>query len=820
MKRHLLSLLMIAALALGVEAQSINDPFFEKVKYRGAFGSENWLSGWANFDCRNTVYPAPPADSVIGNGDKTAAGGLKITSDRMLDGVYKLDGWVYVQSPATLTIKPGTVIRGTPGSVIVIEAGAKIMAEGTVNSPIVLTSLNDPGNRNNSDWAGLVLCGNAQVNDPAGYRTAEGGIGSKYGKGFGGVNEFINDQNSGVIKYMRIEFPGYDVTGTGNEINGLTLCAVGSGTTIDYVQVSYSGDDSYEWFGGKVNAKHLVAFAGEDDDFDTDYGFQGMIQFGVALRDSSIADQGSDKNRLYESDNDANGSANQPYTAPVFSNISGFGPRLTSTTQMAANHGDATYIRRNSRLKSYNMVLAAWKGGIALDGAKTHTAANQDSVALKYVTIAGSGTYFVTAGAGAPSNWASTDSVRHWFLKPGFHNDTLVSIADLKITNPFNYTNPDFLPMEGSPVLENSSWVKAIEEVEITGESSITSEKGSITLGMNILPSDPLVESYKSVKWEVTEGAELVSLNEETSVLTATSADNGSAVVRLILTRKDDSELVATREISISGQTIELTSIEISGGNSISTDGGTLALTAALLPENHTEGIEWSIKNVTGKASIDQAGLVTAGGTDLSNGTVRVYARAISSEVVDSVDLTLSNQSGADVFVTGITITADGGASEIAGAGSLQLSAGVLPANASIKDVVWSVNNTSVATISSTGLLTAVANGTVTITATAADGSGVTGTLEIVIHAVGIEDAWTRNIRIFPNPAVNEFTVSSEAGLSHITVLNMLGQPVRQIELNGSREVTVDVKDLSKGIYMIQLISSEKEVSVSRIIKK
>ena len=136
--------------------------------------------------------------------------------------------------------------------------------------------------------AGWSLCGYAKTNkhdDGAGVGIAEGGIGSKYG----GTDD--ND-NSGILQYVRIEFPGIPLTSTANsEINGLTLYSVGKATVIDHVQVSYSGDDSYEWFGGNVNAKYLVALGGLDDGFDTDNGFSGKIQFGFILQDPVKSDQ-------------------------------------------------------------------------------------------------------------------------------------------------------------------------------------------------------------------------------------------------------------------------------------------------------------------------------------------------------------------------------------------------------------------------------------------------------------------------------------------------------------------------------------------------
>lgn len=126
------------------------------------------------------------------------------------------------------------------------------------------------------------------------------------------------------MQYVRIEYPGIALT-LNNEINGLTMGGVGRGTTIDHIQVSYSGDDSYEWFGGTVNCKYLIAFRGWDDDFDTDYGYSGKLQYLVALRDPDIADQSSSNS--FESDNDGSGTLNEPITSPTWWNVTMIGPK-------------------------------------------------------------------------------------------------------------------------------------------------------------------------------------------------------------------------------------------------------------------------------------------------------------------------------------------------------------------------------------------------------------------------------------------------------------------------------------------------------------
>ncbi len=206
-----------------------------------------------------------------------------------------------------------------------------------------------------------MINGNGINNLPGGSGVAEGGIGSEYGG-----ND--NADNSGVLTFVRIEFPGYEVA-TGSEVNGLTLNSVGSGTRIEYVQVSYWGDDGFEWFGGAVNLKHIISYRTEDDDFDTDNGFAGMVQFGLIMRDPSIVD--TDTANAFESDNNSSGTELTPVTKAIFSNISAFGASKDQATWTGdpQNHKDgaAMRIRRASRLSIYNSLFLGWGKGVRLE---------------------------------------------------------------------------------------------------------------------------------------------------------------------------------------------------------------------------------------------------------------------------------------------------------------------------------------------------------------------------------------------------------------------------------------------------------------------
>jgi len=351
-----------------------------------------------------------------------------------------LSGFVYVKEGVTLTIEAGTLLKGlySTKAALIVERGGKIIAIGTAQKPIVFTSSQPVGQRTYGDWGGIVICGKAKCNKAGGEGIAEGGIGSNYG----GTDD---TDNSGSLQYVRIEFPGVPLSTTANsEINGLTFYSVGSGTTIDHVQVSYSGDDSFEWFGGTVNCKNIVALRGWDDDFDTDNGYSGTIQFAVSLRDPAQADQ-SGSNSL-ESDNDADGSTNTPITNATFSNFSVFGPKVDATTTVNTLYKRAIHIHRGSKLCVYNSVFAGFPTGLLLDGTLTQQLATANELQIENSILSGMGTYF------------ATNFERAYFTDASRHNDTLVTNDLLKYNSPFALSTPNFLPTTGSPVLNKASF--------------------------------------------------------------------------------------------------------------------------------------------------------------------------------------------------------------------------------------------------------------------------------------------------------------------------------------------------------------------------
>ena len=315
------------------------------------------------------INPVNPDGTVVVSGDISTA--TTWSSDK----IYLLKGNVFVTGNAVLTIQPGTIIKGdkaTKGA-LVITRGAKIEAVGTVDKPIVFTSNIAAGGRSAGDWGGLILLGKAPSNN--GTSNSIEGISDATDKGkYGGTDAA---DNSGTLKYVRVEYAGIPLS-PDNEINGITFGGVGSGTTVDFVQVYRSGDDAFEWFGGTVNAKHLIAIDTWDDDFDTDNGFAGKIQFGVAQRLASTADVS--RSNGFESDNNSAGDPSAPQTSAVFSNMTILGPLdVAAARNINANFQHAVQIRRNSSISIFNSVIAGYTEGVFYDDALPLTAVNSSA---------------------------------------------------------------------------------------------------------------------------------------------------------------------------------------------------------------------------------------------------------------------------------------------------------------------------------------------------------------------------------------------------------------------------------------------------------
>ena len=397
----------------------------------------------------------------LGNGDQH----FVFTGDVTLEkGTYLLKGWVYVADGAKLRIPAGTIIKGDKQTMasLIIEPGGYVEMKGTKEAPIVMTSEEAPGQRRPGDWGGLIIGGKAKNNQ--GTQQIEGGPRTIHG----GSNDA---DNSGIFQYIRVEFAGYPFE-TDKEINGITFGSVGSGTTIDHLRVSYSNDDSFEWFGGAVNCKYLVAYKGWDDEFDTDNGFSGTVQYCLSIRDPRIAD--TSQSNGFESDNNGTGADIAPFTTATFKNVTFIGPMAAKNTDFQNTSeyitaGDmypdnksklglfqsAIQIRRSSKLSCENTLAVGYPIGLIVDGEKGNTVqySKNGDFHLKNIIFAGMGVvgsdnnkkyedYLYNRETGTYDE--SQVSYSHTFFKSEASNKVMTE-AELGLADPMN-TGQNYCP--------------------------------------------------------------------------------------------------------------------------------------------------------------------------------------------------------------------------------------------------------------------------------------------------------------------------------------------------------------------------------------
>lgn len=322
------------------------------------------------------------AQVTISDDDLVAGGSYTWTADKE----YILNGYVFLEEGGQLTIEAGTVIKGSSvptdgskASALIITKGAKIFAEGTAEKPIIFTSDLDGqiqlGKDNKGAWGGVIILGKGIVGVDGGTQNIEG-IPSTEGRAEYGGND--NSDNSGVLRYVSIRHAG-SVLEANNEINGLTLGGVGSGTVIDYVEVFANADDGIEFFGGAVAVKHaVVSFCG-DDSYDYDQSWDGSGQYWFSLQDSI-------SNRAGEWDG-SEASDLQPSVSPVIANCTFIGAGPVSTNK---DGNDALRIRDAGAVQLYNSILTGFaKRAIVLDNDYNGNGDSYDRFLAGEVTFTG-----------------------------------------------------------------------------------------------------------------------------------------------------------------------------------------------------------------------------------------------------------------------------------------------------------------------------------------------------------------------------------------------------------------------------------------------
>jgi len=519
MKKSLLSIVSLFALAIQILSAQTSFKL-QQTTYVGALDADlanDWTQGWTNWDPQTTNYPAPTDLTTLDGTDASlpVPGEKNITNTLTLDAskVYLLKGLIVVRNGGKIIIPAGTVIRAQADvnanpknyASIVVERGGQIEINGTQNNPVVFTSAKAAGQRERGDWGGIIISGRAPHNlwTAADNVQIEGFNNVTFDPTLAKIGGTSPEDNSGSISYLRIEFGGlaFEVN---REINALTLGAVGSATEIHHVQASFNNDDSFEWFGGTVNSSHLISYKTTDDDFDTDNGYSGLSQFGIALRDSVYFDltwnlpSGSSTSEGFESDNEATGTANVAFaTRGVFSNYTVLGPvpagtnysQLNSTARSAFRRG--ARIRRNSSLRIVNSIFMGYRNFVMIDGdscvrntnfpaalalVTPNTAVNVQNKQISFANnlIVGTGCAFtsttdttanglveVARAKGSAEKLAAIDA---WVRASGNLANNIDPVpctsANSVLVNPLAAsTTPDFRPVAGSPALSGANFL-------------------------------------------------------------------------------------------------------------------------------------------------------------------------------------------------------------------------------------------------------------------------------------------------------------------------------------------------------------------------
>ncbi len=834
---------LLTALCLGSFAMA-QDAFWTPTTYRGAFPvtdntpATDWTAGWSNFDPENTAYPAT-----------VTTVSADITTNTTWSGVVKLMNKVYVKNNATLTIAPGTIIRGdklTQGTLI-ITRGAKIIADGTATNPIVFTSNEAVGARNEGDWGGLVLLGLAKNNQPGGVANIEGIVpttDSQYG------GNFDND-NSGILRYVRVEFAGIALE-PNKEINGITFGSVGNQTI-----VTFSGDDAFEWFGGTVNCKHLIAYRGLDDDFDCDFGYRGKVQFALSIRDKDLSDAPGDSN-AFECDNDAAGSTAQPKTRPIFSNVTLVGPKGNGTTALPTGEKfeKAFRLRRNSAVSVLNSLVTGWEKGLSIEGAPVVANLNGDTMVFVNNILtnfavpswSANNTNTVLNSGGSTTSWYNS-----WWGVDG--NDSTQTLAQVNWVNLFpalgvtpdarlgagsvaangaTFLNPVFFSV-AMPTVATTSYTycqgasaTALTATALTGNSLrwYTQAIGGTYTTIAPVPSTTTAGTYTYYVSQANAG------NDESMRVAITIVVNA---------------LPATPTIAASGSTtfctggsVDLTSSAASG-NVWSTNATTATITVSAtgnysVTVTDANGCSSTSAPISVNVSSAPAPTISASSTQACSGdVVTVTASAADSYLWSTGETSQSIQvsNTAAVYVTVTNANACNGVGQSAttnitftatptAAGSFTTAGNVVTfTNTSTGATAYSWDFGDFTNSSATAPAHAyAANGTYTVVLTAINGNCTnTATFEISIE-VGIEDATQMKFEVYPNPANEQIIVAFEnTTAGSLNILDAMGRVVFTQAYNeiGSVLLPINVSELASGSYTVQLINAD-QVGIKRLL--
>ena len=852
-KNYLLCAALLASTML-----SAQDAFWSVTNYKGAFPvtdntpATDWTSGWSNFDPENTVYPAT-----------VTTVSADITANTTWSGVVKLQNKVYVKNNATLTIAPGTIIRGDKltQATLIITRGAKLIADGTASNPIVFTSNEAVGSRNEGDWGGVVLLGLAKNNQPGGVANIEGIVPTTDTQ-FGG--NFDTD-NSGIIKFVRIEFAGIALE-PNKEVNGITFGSVGSGTIVDNVQVSFSGDDSFEWFGGTVNCKHLIAYRGLDDDFDTDFGYRGKVQFFLSIRDKDLFDAPGDSN-CFESDNDAAGSTAQPKTMPIFSNGTIVGPKGNGTIALPIGEKfeKAFRLRRNTSTSCFNSIVTGWEKGLSIEGTPVVNNVNGDSLVFAHnftTNFANNTNTIFNAGT---SGGAASNSAFYTSFWGADGNDSTQTIAQINWVNLFpvlgntpdarlsagsvagsgaNFMNAKFYSVSApstststytycagataSTLTANASLGNTLRwYTQATGGTFTTtaptpstttagtftyyvsqanvnndeSQRIAITITVNALPATPTITANGATTFCTGGSVVLTSSSATGNVWTSAG---GFATTPSITVTSSGTYSVTVTDVNGCAATSTATTVNVSNAP------------APTINATATQACAGDIVTIT--ASTSDSYLWSTGATTQS---IDVNATATNVNVV-TTNANACNGVGASAPIT-VTFNTTPTA-----AGTMTLAGNVATfTNTSTGATSYSWDFGDFTNSSATAPAHAYAvNGSYTVVLTAINGNCTDTTIFLVDVTVGLNEmASSSNLTIFPNPANETVNVSFDQNTNDLIQIELIDATGRVIAQNqsieiGTNNVSFDVTTLSSGFYTVRLSNANGTENQKLMIQK
>lgn len=393
---------------------------------KGITGSNNWLNNWTEFK---------PIKVDYGQANQILAGNISVNTKLFKKNVYILQGSVFVTNNATLTIEPGTVIIGDyeSSASLVITKGATIIAEGLETDPIVFTS--NRSSRKAGDWGGIVILGDAPTNKFGNASSVNFDLDTSL-TSYGGSNV---SSNSGILKFVRIEFAGKKIKGLGN-FNGLLLAGVGNKTVLENIMISYAAGDSFEIYGGELTLNKMVSFKSSSDDFKFNFGTQCRIDNSLAIRSSYLTSNlGSRCIDVASYDKKEEVDFTKKQTSVIATNLTLINNSENINADIQSGLvKEAVYVSQNTSLDLKRTVISGFNPAVLLDNKIEINGENLKKIKFEQM-------YFNFCKGNIFTEYNSdNEDLENWYGNSAFSN--VYSQSDNKETfiDLFNDKKPDF----------------------------------------------------------------------------------------------------------------------------------------------------------------------------------------------------------------------------------------------------------------------------------------------------------------------------------------------------------------------------------------